>query len=183
MAWPSRGCAENKRTAILSGLTVHLSPWTFLLLQIFFPLNSELTDNLNFLLVLETFTFTSSSFRLLLIKHSLQIVCFQSETMWSTICTAEKGKECLLSSVKIFRAWDRVLSCLWSPEYSREFNSTSLLQPRSRILYGFYVCAPGCPADWNSRGALGWVNAESHSFLPRPGALGTGRQWLCRVVS
>ena len=78
-AWPSRGCSENKRTAILSGLTVPLSPWTFLLLRIFFPLNSELTDNLNVLLVLETFIFTSSSFRLLLIKRSLQIVCFQSE--------------------------------------------------------------------------------------------------------
>lgn len=56
-----------------------------------FPLNSELTDNLNFLLVLETFIFTSSSFQLLLIKHSLQIVCFQSE-QWLTICTAEKGR-------------------------------------------------------------------------------------------
>ena len=31
-AWPSRGCSGNERTAILSGLTVPLSPWTFLLL-------------------------------------------------------------------------------------------------------------------------------------------------------
>ena len=35
-----------------------------------FPLNGDLTDNLNFRLVLETFIFTLLSFRLFLIKHS-----------------------------------------------------------------------------------------------------------------
>lgn len=133
-AWPSRGCSENKRTAILSGLTIHLSPWTFLLLQIFFPLNSELIDNLNFLLVLETFIFTSFSFRLLLIKHSLRIVCFQSE-------------QCALQYVQQRRARNGFSLQLRSSGHGtgsflvygvlnvlENFNSASLLQRRSTIL-------------------------------------------------